>query len=578
MISSAGKWKIRDLSIPTANWYTTPYSQLTGFTEGILGINPAFKSATIYLATEFTPGELDEYAGFELSVTHQLGFILYLNGEEFFRKFLPASNVTYDTYATGQFQTITITKLLLPSVYLKVGKNTLSIEAHRMNTSTETLTMQVMGTKINDLVDGCIMLQQGRTSFSNSSGNLVEGYPPSNALDYDYSTEWRERFQSSGTSVKPFVEFSAPTNTYLWFNQLGWRAIVGEGSASDNGQPSKMTIYGLLDGIWEVLTAISRIVIQTEGQKSIYHLMNNKKLYSSFRFTIDGTLGIDSMMRIADVIVGACQKYYCEEDSGFQAASSGSRVSRPCYEGYTGTMFRKCGDGKNPSWSEIDKARCLPSPPSNFFYKGGVYNFITFHPYYEEIKPNIIFFGELRFEIMPKLPSGLFLDNSTGTISGVTAERSALKEYLVLAMDVNSENGIETTISIGVDSLYCPPMGTYPETQGGDTAEIQCPIGSSGKIYRKCNDGEMPQWGEEDKQCVDKSKLSSTSITLIAVFSVCSLVAIVAIALCVYNRFKASKRKTKRTGAAMRKNVGPGTSGMSIRSGKSNNSQKSVRL
>lgn len=560
-----------------ADWYSKTYAELKGFSEGSIGKAPNFIDATLYLSTEFTPVNLDEFAAFKAFVSHRMGFILYLNGEEFFRRYLPDSDVKYTTFATEESTVTNNIELILPSVYLKKGKNTLSIEVHRKAKTEDTkqLIFSLYASKISELGDGCLIISTNTYSKLNSTEGLVSGgNTAENALDYDPSTEW---WTTSGVSdvTKAWVSILLKANTYGWFNQIGWRSIDAPNSAGSASQPYKMTFYGLYKGVWEILDTISNINVVSESQRFVYHHIENIKLYEGFNFSIDAVKVLSADMRIGDVFVGACQKFYCDADGGFPATSSGVRISAQCGAGRVGTMFRVCGIGKNPVWGEPDESRCFGAPPSNLKYPKELYFLVTYAELQEKMIPSVVYLGKLSYEIHPQLPLGMKFNNETGEISDSPIVRVNTTVYTVRATDPITLIGIETVFTMEITAVFCQSIGLYPSTMGGDVAKIDCDTGFTGNKQRKCEDGKTPRWSQEESLCIDKRKISTGNVILISVLSICSVIAVAAIILCCYGKYRASKRKGGRLPS---NNKTKAREEVNLRSMKSKRGQKSIRI
>lgn len=561
-----------------ANWFKLSYSQLDGFKEYSLGNAPEFVDATLYMATEFSPADIDQYAAFATFIQHKMGFILYLNGIEFYRKFLPETDVKYDTLASDEYSEPKDIQLVLPSLHLKDGRNTLSIEVHRkaLTTDTKKLLFSLHGSKITELEDGCLYISKSNYSnLGDHSGNTYSDFKPENALDYNVNTKWWVASDLSGMPTKAWLTVVLKPEHYGWFNQIGWRTVSDLNSAGMDYQPTRIKISGLSNGKWYELDNYNNIIVRTEMQRFSYHHMENTKLFTAFNFTIDGTKGINKDMQIADVFVGACQKYYCDSNDGFPATSSGTRVSTQCPPGLVGTMFRQCGEGKNPSWGEADTSRCRLSPPTNLKYPESAYYLVTYQPLTADIRPTVSFIGSLVYEINPKLPDGLSFNNATGEISGSPLVRIEKTPFSVRATDPLSSIGVEAILDMEITSNFCPNDGQYQTSMGGTRFNISCGTGFSGSKFRICHDGVTPSWGEEVDECIDKRNLSTGNIILISVLSVCSLIAVGAISLCLYGKYKASKRK----GSRMQNKVVTGSrDAVSMRNTQSRKNQKSVRI
>ena len=79
---------------------------------------------------------------------------------------------------------------------------------------------------------------------------------------------------------------------------------------------------------------------------------------------------------------------------------------------------------------------------------------------------------------------------------------------------------------------FCSTDAGFPQTDVGQTAEIACPQGTTGKRTRKCNTGGV--WGNEDiSKCTkdDKSTTESSSSTMMYIIIGVVIVVIIVIVL-----------------------------------------------
>ena len=103
------------------------------------------------------------------------------------------------------------------------------------------------------------------------------------------------------------------------------------------------------------------------------------------------------------------------------------------------------------------------------------------------------------------------------TESGKTASQACPSGYTGNIVRT-CENGLwkneDRTNCTRVDEVvYCPADADFPQTNVGQTAEIACPQGTTGKRTRKCNtDG---KWGNEDiTKCIKDDKSTTESSTM----------------------------------------------------------------
>ncbi len=135
----------RDSTFADGSWAAGPGK--LGYSDGAatvvsFGPDSTNKYVTTYFRKKFKIAGLAAIDSIRLSAIRDDGFIMYLNGVEIWRENLPATGVTYTTYApvniTGSAETTPIVKSFPKSLFVS-DTNTLAIELHQRDAASSDL-------------------------------------------------------------------------------------------------------------------------------------------------------------------------------------------------------------------------------------------------------------------------------------------------------------------------------------------------------------------------------------------------------------------------------------------------------
>ena len=169
---------------------------------------------------------------------------------------------------------------------------------------------------------------------------------------------------------------------------------------------------------------------------------------------------------------------------------SGDRVyTRNCV-GSTEQVYRVCENGEL-SVEYLDEC----SEPSPFAYSPSPVYYIG-----EELSlaPNTTYNG-ISYGVQPSLPSGLGLNPSTGVISGTP---SGPNETYLLTVTATNDGG-EAATSFTLTILYPPCSYEDASIPSGDRVYTRNCVGSSGRVYRVCENGVLSS--ENVEECSEPS-------------------------------------------------------------------------
>ena len=174
----------------------------------------------------------------------------------------------------------------------------------------------------------------------------------------------------------------------------------------------------------------------------------------------------------------------CEADGDFYAVEDGQTSSIACPEYYTGTIDRLCTHGV--FGEPVDN--CVVITPS-ISLSIDEYSFTETY----EIEPIVplIFAAEYTVSVSPDLPLGLFLNETTGVISGTPEVTLSSSTFTLTVTNAAGSATVPFVMQIVVATRDCDATDSLPETADGATVATSCDEGEEGYKIMKCVYGEF---------------------------------------------------------------------------------------
>lgn len=355
--SSAVVWKARMHGKGEKNWNTIgfddsdwedthPDVEYDGWTEN-----------TIYFRYNFEVADAIKYPLVQYGIWYKDGIIIYLNGEEVYRRNMPTGTVKHNTLASAMYEGYFTRIGSAPGYLLKDGKNVVAVEIHK-HASTKG-NIQFSG-YANALQGDCISRVDGGTITESSFFNQPSS-SAAQAWDRNTGTEWIENGSPAWTV------YSYNFDRMEWVNRL---SLVSAGYSGRD--PKEFTLYGSSDGVnWEPLFNYkASTIFQGRKERREFMMLDHLGSFSKYKFEMmESTSGFNKLsMSVIDIM--SCQLNYCVKDGGFPGVMSDETAIADCPEGYIGEMFRKCQLAElRPQWEPADTSLCRSTEPP----KGSVY-------------------------------------------------------------------------------------------------------------------------------------------------------------------------------------------------------------
>ena len=313
---------------------------------------------TIYARYKFSLTNSIRYPIVQFSLWYKDGVIVYLNGNEVYRRNMKSGSVSASTTANAMYEGYYTRIGSAPGYLLQDGDNVIAVEIHKHQSTSGNV--QFRGA-VNPLQGNCISRVDGGSITESSFFN--QAYESSaQAWDRNPSTTWIEN------GIPAWTVYSYNFDRMEWVNKIA----LTSNSRTQDRDPTSWALYGSTDGVtWEQLLRVEKhVMFESRLQAKEWMMMDHMNSYSQYKFEMYGTFSGNNRVAIADVDIQSCQLNYCVKDGVFPGVMSDETSVAPCPEGFIGEQYRHCSlQELNPTWGEIDDGECRSTNPP----KGTVY-------------------------------------------------------------------------------------------------------------------------------------------------------------------------------------------------------------
>lgn len=307
----------------------------------------------VYFVHEFELTDGDLYPIVEFGVYYRDGIIVYLNGEEVYRRNMGSGTASYTTAASGSFDGYLIRVGTAAGYLLTTGKNVLAVELHRANGVNGALQWNGY---VSYSAGDCVERSTGGT-IRESNFYDKEGETAAEAWDDDSSTQWTEN------GLPAWTVYSYDFDHVEWINRMS----VGSSIDDASRDPAKFTVYGSNDGVsWDKLYSYEKDeMFESRAQTKRFMMMDHMNSYGQYKFEVSRSKSGVAQISVSKLALEACRLIYCPKDGDYPGTASGTTVTIDCPDGYIGERYRSCSDDLlKPSWGSPDESECRSKQPS----------------------------------------------------------------------------------------------------------------------------------------------------------------------------------------------------------------------
>ncbi|KAK8815384.1 hypothetical protein WA158_003596 [Blastocystis sp. Blastoise] len=384
----ASDWKYTQGIIPT-NWYAT--NEPTGFSIFPMASLPTPTSPIWLFRHSFSVATKTGYSAFDIRILSRAGILVYLNGQEIFRRNLNSGDITSTTTPIAGDLTTSSYLITSPLDVLLIGNNVIAIAIVNMasnNPDKMYFDASILLLTPNELGRNWDLSASDEPS-SNTAVYLLDGAYYNTWINKPTDTRQISVILSYGIHRAEFI------NKYCF---------TSSNSQASGFDPSDWAVYGSNDNrvTTTLLGNVTNAYFSSRKQERCFYLPLNNKPYSSYIF-------------------------YMTEPAVSSSANYGFALSEI-------TLYSE----------DISQ---LVVPPLS-------YPITSFESYvgipFTEITPSSSLWG--NFRITPALILPLELDTSTGSIRGTPLSTMNPTAYTITASD---PTGKESTVTITLSVSIC---------------------------------------------------------------------------------------------------------------------------
>ena len=362
-------WYYKHGEVPT-DWYSSTSTE--GWTEGNDTNYPDSSNQIQLYKKTFNVADINNIAGFVLSLKYKYGCIVYLNGHEVFRMGLTDATISTSSFSDNLYSSVIYRQVSLPIKAVQIGD---SPEANYIQQGSNTIAIGLVAVNENqkEAIFDCalrMMAEEKESRVFDYTVNYSGMYGSPNYVfshHYAYYTYYSYCYSN-------YVSLTFANDRHEWINSVTVKLYY-----SQNTQQPHQFVLKARNGVdtWTTLATVTGLTWSQSGQAQTIYFPNNKA-YNQYRFenfaTGDTT---DCTWRIGSLDLGVI----------FTTMTIPELM-------YTSTVLYK----------DIEMGELYPN--SEYYYD---------------------------FEITPALPMGITLDRNTGMISGTATSDLPSTSYSITA-------------------------------------------------------------------------------------------------------------------------------------------------
>ena len=425
-IGTSSNWYYLHGEVPS-DWFSSTSTE--GWSEGNESSFPDSTNQIQLYKKTFTISDISNVAGFVLSIKYMYGCIVYLNGNEVFRKGLTDTTISTSSYANNIYTDAIYRQISLPIKtvqingtsavnYIQQGSNAIAIGLVAANAN-----------QVEAIFDCALRLMtedsESRVFNYASSYSSIYGYP-TNIFDHYYSYYI---YYSSCTDN--YLDITFDNDRHEWINAVTVKLSYTQGTQ----QPHQFVLKARSGSDeWTTLTTVTGLTWSQVGQTHTIYFQNNKA-YHEYRFENFGT-----------------------------------------------------GDSSDCYWQlgaiDMNSVCTTIDIPELSYEATTVYKNIEMG----EVYPNSEYY--FNFQVTPSLPAGITLDPNTGMISGTATETSS-SSYTITAEKLTggtSTTVLSFTVEICTGGRSLITLVAYTDSYPSESSyKVYQGVGTSGTVVASIN-------------------------------------------------------------------------------------------
>ena len=373
-----------------SNWYGV--NAVSGFNTFDASNPPSSNGKNMWFFRTTVSLTTADFVGFILRVKARAGYVVYINGVEYFRKNLPAGDLSSSTVPTGGETETTYRYITGPNSVLVFGSNVIAIGIVNLaNNNPSTI-----------LFDAT--LQQQKSNEMGALFDVVAAAEPAgsginNIIDLKSTNYWKAEHPNKADFV---ITYTYGSHRAEFFNK---HCIISS-TLTEAYDPSDWAIYGSNDGeTFEPVGSVTNAYFSERSTTRCFFLPNNRKPFNTYKMVITET----AIPTSAPYAVAMAELSFSMVDLD-QLVVPPFALDSTSYTGYVGVPF-------------------------------------------PEVTASSDLFSD--FTISPALQLPLELDTSTGSIRGIPNVLMPPTQYTISAKTPKGET-VSTQVLLSVENCLYP--------------------------------------------------------------------------------------------------------------------------
>ena len=426
-IPTYSNWYYKHGEVPS-NWYSSTSTQ--GWSEGNRNNFPDSSNQIQLYKKTFTVSDINNIAGFVLSIKFKYGCIVYLNGHEAFRKGLTDATISTSSYANNIYTDTVYHQISLPIKTVQIGSTT-AMNYIQQGSNIIAIGLVAANANQKEAIFDCALRLMGEKRES----RVFDYSVTHSSIDGNPSIVFSHFFETSiyaPTCENNDLTITFNNDRHEWINEVTLKLHYLQ-----NTQQPRQFVLKARNGNdeWTTLTTVTDLSWSQTGQALTIYFQNNKA-YNQYRFE--------------NIATGDCTDLFWKLNS-LDLNSFFTTMTIPYLYYPTTTIYQ------NIEMGEV-------YPNSEYFY---------------------------NFSIEPELPIGIHLDPNTGMISGTASTLMQATRYTITANKLTGGTSVATfslsvEVCTGGRSLITLVARTdnYPEQSA---YKLYQGIGTTGTIVASVN-------------------------------------------------------------------------------------------